>query len=79
MANSKFAPPVRGFVHAGLAQRPAEEVPHVSSGLRYDLMTAQDVGIHDKVYVNRGYEPSADPYGYHEMTDLSGLPPLLGL
>jgi hypothetical protein len=34
------------------------------------------LGIDDKVYVNRGYEPSAPGYGYgyREVSDLSGLP-----
>ena len=52
---------------------------HVSSSLRYDLMPAHDLRIAHKVYVNRGYEPSTPYYGYHEVTDLSGVPPLLGL
>ncbi len=52
---------------------------HVSSSLYYDLMPAHALGIQDKVYVNRGYEPSVPYYQYHEITDLSGLPALLGL
>ncbi|MCP5093898.1 MAG: haloacid dehalogenase type II, partial [Gammaproteobacteria bacterium] len=52
---------------------------HVSSSLRYDLIPAHELGIKDKVYVNRGYEPSVPYYQYHEITDLSGLPTLLGL
>jgi len=55
------------------------EILHVSSSLRYDLMPAHDLRIGNKVYVNRGYEPSTPYYGYHEIKDLSGLPPLLGL
>jgi 2-haloacid dehalogenase len=55
---------------------PAELV-HVSSSLRYDLMPAHDLGIGDKVYVNRGYEPAAPGFGYREVADLSQLPPLL--
>ena len=51
----------------------------MSSSLRYDLMPAHDLRIANKVYVNRGYEPSTPYYGYHEVKDLSGLPPLLGL
>ncbi|MBV8459195.1 MAG: hypothetical protein JO122_21595 [Acetobacteraceae bacterium] len=66
------------FMLDSLGARP-EEALHVSSSLRYDLMTAHDLGIRDKVHVNRGYEPSTRYYGYNEMTDLSGLPPLLGL
>ena len=60
------------------AARP-QDVLHVSSSLRYDLMPAHDLRITNKVYVNRGYEPTTPYYGYHEVNDLSGLPPLLGL
>ena len=49
------------------------------SSLRYDLIPAHDRRVRNKVYVNRGYEPSTPDYGYHEISDLSGLPPLLGL
>jgi 2-haloacid dehalogenase len=75
-----YKPRMQGFEFMldALGARP-EEVLHVSSSLRYDLMTAHDLGIRDKAYVNRGYEPSTPYYGYHEMTDLSGLPALLGL
>jgi 2-haloacid dehalogenase len=56
-----------------------EHILHVSSSVRYDLMPAHDLRITNKVYVNRGYEPSTPYYGYTEVTNLSGLPPLLGL
>jgi 2-haloacid dehalogenase len=56
-----------------------QDVLHVSSSLRYDLMPAHDLRITNKVYVNRGYEPTNPYYGYHEVKDLSALPPLLGL
>lgn len=56
-----------------------DEVLHVSSSLRYDLIPAHDLRIPHKVYVNRGYEPSVPYYRYHEMPDLSGLPSLPGL
>ena len=56
-----------------------QDILHVSSSLRYDLIPAHDLRITNKVYVNRGYEPSAPYYGYHEITDLAGLPTLLGL
>jgi 2-haloacid dehalogenase len=52
---------------------------HVSASLRYDLMTAHDMGIKHKVYVNRGYEPSTPYYDYHEVTDIGGLSKLLGI
>jgi 2-haloacid dehalogenase len=56
-----------------------QDILHVSSSLRYDLMPAHDLRVTNKVYVNRGYEPSTPYYGYHEIPDLTGLPQLLGL
>src|SRR5262245_60559904 len=52
---------------------------HVSSRLRYDHMAAYDVGIRHTVYVDRGYGPSTDYYGYPTLRDLGGLPALVGL
>lgn len=75
-----YKPRMQGFEYMldSLGARP-EELLHISSSLRYDLMTAHDLGIRDKVYVNRGYEPSTPWYGYHEISNLGGLPALLGL
>ena len=56
-----------------------DEVLHVSSSMRYDIIPAHDLRIPHKVYVNRGYEPSVPYFQYHEMSDLSGLPSLLGV
>jgi 2-haloacid dehalogenase len=56
-----------------------QDILHVSSSLRYDLIPANDLRVTNKVYVNRGYEPSTPYYRYHEVTDLSGVPALLGL
>src|SRR5712664_4868183 len=56
-----------------------EDLLHVSASLRYDLMTAHDMGIKHKVYVNRGYEPSTPYYDYHEVADIGGLAKLLGV
>lgn len=56
-----------------------EDVLHVSSSLRYDLMSANDIGIRNKVFVARGHEPSTPHYNYHEIPDLSGLPAIVGL
>lgn len=55
------------------------DVLHVSSSLRYDLMSARDIGITNKVFVARGHEPSTPYYGYHEIPNLSGLPGVVGL
>lgn len=56
-----------------------EDVLHVSSSFRYDLMTAHDLGIKNKVWVNRGHEPANPFYGYTEIKDISGLPDVVGL
>ena len=56
-----------------------EDIVHVSSSLRYDLMPAYDLGITNKVYVNRGYEPSTPYYGYREITSIGELPGLFGI
>ena len=56
-----------------------EDVCHVSSSFRYDLMTAHDLGIKNKVWVNRGHEPVNPYYGYTEIKDISGLPGVFGL
>ena len=52
---------------------------HVSSRLRYDHMSAYDVGIRHTVYIERGHGPSTDYYGYPTLKDLGGLPALVGL
>jgi 2-haloacid dehalogenase len=56
-----------------------QDILHVSSSLRYDLIPAHDLRVTNKVYVNRGYEPSTPYYGYHEVSDLTGLAALLDL
>jgi len=56
-----------------------DDIVHVSASLRYDLMPAYDLGISNKVYVNRGYEPSTPFYGYREITTIAELPGLFGL
>jgi 2-haloacid dehalogenase len=56
-----------------------EDVMHVSSSLRYDHMSADDIGIVNKVYVNRGHGPGNPAYRYVEIQDIGGLPGVLGL
>jgi 2-haloacid dehalogenase len=56
-----------------------EDLLHVSSSLRYDLMSAHDMGIRNKVFVARGHEPSTPYYGYQKIADIGGLPALVGL
>jgi 2-haloacid dehalogenase len=56
-----------------------EDITHVSSSFRYDLMTAYDLGIKNKVWVNRGHEPANPFYEYSEIRDISGLAAAVGL
>ncbi|OIQ68606.1 (S)-2-haloacid dehalogenase [mine drainage metagenome] len=55
------------------------DVLHVSSSLRYDLMSADDLGIKNKVFVNRGHGPANPAYNYVEIQDIGGLPGVVGL
>ena len=56
-----------------------QDITHVSSSFRYDLMTAHDLGIGSKVWVNRGHEPANPYYEYVEIADIGGLPGVFGL
>ena len=56
-----------------------EHFVHVSSSLRYDLMSAHDLRIGRRVFVERGHGPGNPAYGYQAIADLGGLPSLLGL
>ncbi|CAN1602205.1 haloacid dehalogenase type II [Pseudomonas mediterranea] len=56
-----------------------EQMMHVSSSFRYDLMTASDLGFMAKAFIDRGHEPACDGYGVDRLTDIRQLPGLLGL
>jgi len=56
-----------------------QDMLHVSSSLRYDLMSADDLGIKHKVFVNRGHGPGCAAYGYTEIADIGGLAGVVGL
>ena len=56
-----------------------EDILHVSSSMRYDHLSADDLGIKNRVFIARGHEPSWPVWGCHEIKDLSGLPALVGL
>lgn len=56
-----------------------EDLLHVSSSFRYDQFSASMMGIRDKAFVNRGHEPYAPGYGATEISDIRGLPGLVGL
>lgn len=75
-----YKPRLKGFeaMMDIIGARP-EELLHVSSSFRYDLMSAYDLGIKMKVWVNRGHEPPNPFYEYHEIDDIGELPGLLGL
>jgi 2-haloacid dehalogenase len=75
-----YKPRLRAFEYMieRLGCDPAELL-HVSSSLRYDHMSAYDVGIRHTVYIDRGHGPSTDYYGYPTLQDLGGLPALVGL
>lgn len=66
------------FMFDQLGCSPAD-VMHVSSSLRYDLMTAHDMRIGKRVFVTRGHDPGNPAYGYQEIADIGGLPGVLGL
>jgi 2-haloacid dehalogenase len=66
------------FMFDTIGAGPAD-VLHVSSSFRYDLMTAHDLRIAKRVWVNRGHEPANPFYGYVEVADISGLPAVVGL
>ncbi|HJQ58266.1 MAG TPA: haloacid dehalogenase type II [Vineibacter sp.] len=56
-----------------------DDITHVSSSFRYDLMSAYDLGIKSKVWVNRGHEPANPYYEYTEIKDIAELPSVFGL
>src|SRR5689334_10726682 len=56
-----------------------EHFVHVSSSLRYDLMSAHDLRIGQRVFVDREHGPGNPAYGYQAIADLGELPGLLRL
>ena len=56
-----------------------EDVLHVSSSYRYDLITAHDMRVGKRAFVNRGHEPLIPYYGAVEIADIGGLAGLVGL
>lgn len=75
-----YKPRMQGFEYMldQLGARP-EECMHVSSSLRYDHMTAHDLGFAHRVLVNRGHEPAIPDHVTHQVADIGGLAALLGL
>jgi 2-haloacid dehalogenase len=56
-----------------------DELVHVSASPMYDHRPAAIMGIKDKVYVDRGFEPDEHWLGYERITDIADLPVLFGL
>lgn len=57
----------------------ADDILHVSSSMRYDHLSAADIGIRNRAFVARGHEPFNPAYGAREIADIGGLPALVGL
>ncbi|KTQ91238.1 dehalogenase [Aureimonas ureilytica] len=75
-----YKPRMKGFEYMfDQLNATPDDILHVSSSFRYDLMTAHDLGIKNKVWVNRGHEPANPYYGYTEIKDISGLAGVVGL
>jgi 2-haloacid dehalogenase len=55
-----------------------EEIVHVSSSPRYDLITARELGFPHLVLLDRDYEPPQPWIGYQVIRDLAELPARLG-
>ena len=75
-----YKPSRETFLHAYQAIGvEASQVVHVAQGWEYDLIPTRDLGLRRRVWINRyGRRGSADYQPYDELTDLSGLPALLG-
>jgi 2-haloacid dehalogenase len=65
------------FLLEKLGARP-DEIVHVSSSPMYDHRPANDVGIANKVYLDRGWEPDQPWLRYVRITDIAELPVVLG-
>jgi 2-haloacid dehalogenase len=56
-----------------------DELVHVSASPMYDLRSAANLGIKNKVYMDRGFEHDEHWLGYERITDIADLPVLFGL
>lgn len=66
------------YMFDSLGCTPAD-VLHVSSSLRYDLITANHMGVGARAFVTRGHDHPNPLWGYTEIKDIGGLPALVGL
>lgn len=75
-----YKPRMQAFEYMlGMLNARPEEILHVSSSYRYDLMTAHDLHFGMRAFVNRGHEPLTPYYGAVEIADIGGLAGLVGL
>jgi 2-haloacid dehalogenase len=75
-----YKPSRQAFEHAYAAMdvRPAR-VTHVAQGWEYDLIPTRDLGLRRRVWINRYGRAGSSLYRpYDELSDLSGVPALLG-
>jgi 2-haloacid dehalogenase len=56
-----------------------QQMMHVSSSFRYDLLTASDLGFMARTFIDRNHEPALEGYGACKITDVRQLPGLVGL
>ena len=56
-----------------------EDFLHISSHTRYDLMPADDLGVTNKVMLDRGYDPQSPAYNYTLVDSLDEVNSLLGI
>lgn len=66
------------YMLESLNARP-EDFLHVSSHTRYDLMPADDLGFHNKVYLDRGFDPHSRAYNYQTVSSLGEVNTMLGI
>jgi 2-haloacid dehalogenase len=56
-----------------------EDFLHISSHQRYDILPADDLGMTNKVYLDRGYDPELPAYNYLSVTSLDDVNAALGI
>jgi 2-haloacid dehalogenase len=56
-----------------------EDFLHISSHQRYDILPADDLGMTNKVYLDRGYDPELPAYDYLSAKSLDDVNAALGI
>ncbi|MFF7790615.1 hypothetical protein [Streptomyces sp. NPDC007991] len=75
-----YKPRLRAFEYAfdKLGVTP-DEIVHVSASPMYGLRSAANLGVRNKVYMDRGWEHDEHWLGYERITDIADLPVLRAL